>query len=82
MDRSQTKKASSISMSRLRPHGARVSLNAFDEVCKYYSADGLAAPFERAGAHQAASYRRRRRARQERWKPIATVLLYSGAPGI
>jgi glutamate-ammonia-ligase adenylyltransferase len=33
---------------RLRPHGGKGSLsNAFDEVCKYYSADGLAAPFER-----------------------------------
>lgn len=33
---------------RLRPHGGKGSLaNAFEEVCKYYSADGLAAPFER-----------------------------------
>jgi len=33
---------------RLRPHGGKGSLaNAFDEVCKYYSVDGLAAPFER-----------------------------------
>ncbi len=33
---------------RLRPHGGKGSLaNAFDEVCRYYSADGLAAPFER-----------------------------------
>lgn len=33
---------------RLRPHGGKGSLaNAFDEACKYYSADGLAAPFER-----------------------------------
>jgi glutamate-ammonia-ligase adenylyltransferase len=33
---------------RLRPHGSKGSLaNAFDEVCAYYSADGLAAPFER-----------------------------------
>ena len=33
---------------RLRPHGGKGSLaNAFDEVCKYYSAEGQAAPFER-----------------------------------
>ncbi len=33
---------------RLRPHGGKGSLaNAFDEVCKYYSVDGQAAPFER-----------------------------------
>ncbi len=33
---------------RLRPHGGKGSLaNAFDEVCTYYSAGGLAAPFER-----------------------------------
>jgi glutamate-ammonia-ligase adenylyltransferase len=33
---------------RLRPHGNKGSLaNAFEELCKYYSADGLAAPFER-----------------------------------
>jgi glutamate-ammonia-ligase adenylyltransferase len=33
---------------RLRPHGAKGSLaNVFDELCKYYSTDGHAAPFER-----------------------------------
>ncbi|MGA6828611.1 hypothetical protein ACO9S2_13485 [Nitrospira sp. NS4] len=33
---------------RLRPHGGKGSLaNAFEEVCKYYSAGGQAAPFER-----------------------------------
>lgn len=33
---------------RLRPHGGKGSLaNVFEEVCRYYSADGLAAPFER-----------------------------------
>ena len=33
---------------RLRPHGGKGSLaNAFEELCKYYSAEGLAAPFER-----------------------------------
>jgi glutamate-ammonia-ligase adenylyltransferase len=33
---------------RLRPHGGKGSLaNAFEEVCRYYSPPGLAAPFER-----------------------------------
>jgi glutamate-ammonia-ligase adenylyltransferase len=33
---------------RLRPHGGKGSLaNAFEEVCRYYSPTGLAAPFER-----------------------------------
>lgn len=33
---------------RLRPHGGKGSLaNAFEEVCRYYSSTGLAAPFER-----------------------------------
>lgn len=33
---------------RLRPHGGKGSLaNVFEEVCKYYSPNGLAAPFER-----------------------------------
>jgi [glutamine synthetase] adenylyltransferase / [glutamine synthetase]-adenylyl-L-tyrosine phosphorylase len=33
---------------RLRPHGGKGSLaNAFEEVCRYYSQTGLAAPFER-----------------------------------
>ncbi|MBX3237921.1 MAG: hypothetical protein KF814_17390 [Nitrospiraceae bacterium] len=33
---------------RLRPHGGKGSLaNAFEEVCRYYSTEGLAAPFER-----------------------------------
>ena len=33
---------------RLRPHGGKGSLtNPFDEIVKYYSAQGLAAPFER-----------------------------------
>ncbi|MGB4069700.1 MAG: hypothetical protein WBK08_16860 [Nitrospira sp.] len=33
---------------RLRPHGGKGSLtNPFDEITKYYSASGLAAPFER-----------------------------------
>jgi len=33
---------------RLRPHGGKGSLaNAFEEVCRYYSPTGLAAPYER-----------------------------------
>ena len=33
---------------RLRPHGGKGALaNAFEEVCRYYSPTGLAAPFER-----------------------------------
>ncbi|RPH77960.1 MAG: hypothetical protein EHM80_11405, partial [Nitrospiraceae bacterium] len=33
---------------RLRPHGGKGALaNAFEEVCRYYSSTGLAAPFER-----------------------------------
>jgi glutamate-ammonia-ligase adenylyltransferase len=33
---------------RLRPHGGKGALaNAFEEVCRYYSQTGLAAPFER-----------------------------------
>ena len=33
---------------RLRPHGAKGALaNEFEEVCRYYSPTGLAAPFER-----------------------------------
>jgi glutamate-ammonia-ligase adenylyltransferase len=33
---------------RLRPHGGKGALaNAFEEVCRYYSSAGLAAPFER-----------------------------------
>ena len=33
---------------RLRPHGSKGALaNAFEEVCRYYSPTGLAAPFER-----------------------------------
>jgi glutamate-ammonia-ligase adenylyltransferase len=33
---------------RLRPHGGKGALaNAFEEVCRYYSLTGLAAPFER-----------------------------------
>ena len=33
---------------RLRPHGGKGALaNAFEEICRYYSPTGLAAPFER-----------------------------------
>jgi [glutamine synthetase] adenylyltransferase / [glutamine synthetase]-adenylyl-L-tyrosine phosphorylase len=33
---------------RLRPHGSKGALaNAFEEICRYYSPSGLAAPFER-----------------------------------
>ncbi|RPH81037.1 MAG: hypothetical protein EHM80_03645, partial [Nitrospiraceae bacterium] len=33
---------------RLRPHGGKGALaNAFEEICRYYSPSGLAAPFER-----------------------------------
>ena len=65
---------------RLRPHGGKGSLaNAFEELCKYYSAEGLAAPFERQALiklrHIAgdASFGKRVEAHRD-------TFVYSGAP--